>query len=228
MMGILSSLVSVAAPVVGGLFGGPVGAAIGAGIGSAVSGYQASKDTQKATDKNLAFQQKGLDYAMSINKQPLEYRDKALEQYGAFLGLNDTPSTLVEDVRSSPFYSSMVDEGQQGLAAGLSATGGLRTGNANEAFSGLNQRVLQSLVNQRLGALKQLSSTPIITSGVQAGYSNMGSAAQQGALGSAQALQTGAGEAFKSLLPLLTAPSAPSTAGSYSAPLSQYQNWVTV
>ena len=172
--------------------------------GSIISGSMSASASKKAAKLSAEQQERGLDYAKEINAPVVGARNKALEQYQAFLGLGDQPSTLIEDVRQSPFYSAMVDEGQQGLAAGLSATGGLRTGGANEAFAGLNQRVLQNLVNQRLSGLQSLSMAPINTSGVQSSYTNIGNTQAMGGVAAANAMQQGYGGALQALIPAIS------------------------
>lgn len=52
-MGLLSSIIGAAAPVVGGIFGGPVGSAIGGALGGAISAKGQPKSTSSTTQQQL-------------------------------------------------------------------------------------------------------------------------------------------------------------------------------
>lgn len=67
---------------------------------------------------------------------------------------------FIGDVQSSPFYQSMINQGEQAVGRNMSMTGGLRSGTANEALAQNSQNVLQNLVNQRLQGLQGMANLP--------------------------------------------------------------------
>jgi hypothetical protein len=158
------------------------------GVGNVLGiGESATKYARKAGEVDLAFKQKGLDYLKSAIDPRLETEQQARQALMGFYGLGGGQQDFISEVQKSPFYQSMLEQGRQGVGAGLSATGQLRGGLAPETFYQQDQQVLQDLVNQRLSGLTGLAQPTSVTPIAQM-YSGMGesAAAQQQAIGQAK------------------------------------------
>ena len=129
---------------------------------------------------------------------------------------------FIDDVQQSPFYQSMVDQGEDAVARGASYTGGVRSGGTSEALAQNSQNVLQGLVNQRLGGLTTMSRLPSNTNNIAAGMAGVGNTQAMGqvAVGQIeqqriQGLGTAIGQGFQAWgnKPYQT----PATGGQYGA-----------
>lgn len=106
-------------------------------------------------------------------------------------GQASSQNQFVEDVQQSPFYGSMIREGEQAIGRNLSMTGGLRTGTANEALAQNSQNVLQTLVSDRLRGLGDMARLPSNANTIGQSMANVGGINAQGQVASAQATQQG-------------------------------------
>ena len=93
----------------------------------------------------------------------------------------------------SPFYQSMLQQGEDTILRNASATGGLRSGNAQQALAQNSQNVLNNLVQQQLGGISGLARTPLNTNQIASQMGNIGRQAGQGYLDAYGAQQQGLG-----------------------------------
>lgn len=165
------------------------------GISKAIFG-DPSKDIRKASDAQLAFQQDALDYMKGVQAPVLAQRDQALGLLGGFYTDPASQSQFIDNVQASPFYQSMIDQGETAVLRNQAATGGLRSGTANLNLAQNSQNVLQGLVNQQLAGLSGLAQTPINTQGISSVYQNMGQNVGQAGIAQANAQQQQLGQLF--------------------------------
>ncbi|MGB3724815.1 MAG: tail fiber domain-containing protein [Glaciecola sp.] len=156
-----------------------------------LTGKTAARAAGEASDASLGFQREALDYLKQTQQPLLE-----AQQFGLG-GLQDYYSGnqqgLIDQVQASPFYSSMIDQGEEAVLRGAAATGGLRSGDTYQALAQNSQNVLQSLVGQQLGGLGQMAGFQPNTGAVAGQIGNMGTTTAQGITGAAQARQDGIG-----------------------------------
>lgn len=161
------------------------------GVWDDLTGKTAANAAGEASEASLGFQREALDYLKQTQQPLLE-----AQQFGLG-GLQDYYSGnqqgLIDQVQASPFYSSMIDQGEESALRGAAATGGLRSGGTNQALAQNSQNVLQSLVNQQLGGLGQMAGFQPNTGAVAGQIGNMGTTTAQGITGAAQARQDGIG-----------------------------------
>ncbi len=169
---------------------------IGDIFGDITGANDAADASREASAQNLAFQQQGLDYLKEVQQPVLDIRNQALPAlYGFYDPTNPSgQADFVQGVQQSPFYESMIQQGEEAVLRNQAATGGLRSGTTQQNLARNSQGVLQGLVNQQLQGLGSFAQTPINAGQIANQYGQMGQAAAQGALGAAQAQQAGMGQ----------------------------------
>jgi len=98
---------------------------------------------------------------------------------------------FIEDVKGDYFYQGMVDQGEEAISRNAAMTGGLRSGNANEALAQNNQNVLKGLVDQRLQGLRGFTGSGL-EGQIAGATSAIGQTLGQGQIAAGQALAQGA------------------------------------
>ncbi|MCH9646354.1 MAG: tail fiber domain-containing protein [Proteobacteria bacterium] len=142
-----------------------------------------------AAEQQRAYEERALDYMIEKEALPTQFRDQGLSALGEYYGGNQ--QGLIDQVQSSPFYQSMMQEGQDAVLRGAGATGGLRSGNANTALAQKSQQVLNNAVQQQLSGLSGLAGLNLNTNAIANQTSNIGSTVAQGMIGTEQSRQAG-------------------------------------
>ena len=118
---------------------------------------QAAKDAEAAGEATLAEQQ-ALKTEIGDIYSP--YMDAGTT---AFNSLNDyysgDQSAIIEQAESSPFMSSLIEQGESAIARNAQSTGGWRTGTSNENLAQNSQNVLSSLVSEILAGQSSIAQT---------------------------------------------------------------------
>lgn len=161
-------------------------------IGDITGANKAADASRDASELSAGFQREALDYLKTSQAPLLEAQQFGLSGLMDYFGGNQ--QGLIDQVQSSPFYSSMIDQGEEAVLRNQAATGGLRSGTAKNALAQNSQNVLQGLVNQQLGGLGQLAGYQPNTAGVAQATSNIGNTLAQGITAGAQAQQAGMGQ----------------------------------
>lgn len=94
---------------------------------------------------------------------------------------------FIEGVKQDPFYQSMLTQGEEAILRSSAATGGLRSGTANEALAQSNQNVLNQLTQQKLAGLREFTGATGYESGIANTISGIGTTTAQGMTAAAQA-----------------------------------------
>lgn len=142
--------------------------------GLAIAGatvYAANKSAGAASDASQT-QANSAQAGIDATNQRFEQIQKLLSPYvtagnGALtaqqdlLGLNGAPAqqTAVNNIESMPYFQGLVKQGENGILANASATGGLRGGNVQAALGQFRPQLLASLIQQQfsnLGGISQL------------------------------------------------------------------------
>ncbi len=156
-----------------------------------------SDDIRKGTELDVAARREELDYLKEVQAPVLAARNEALPLISDFFtGGPEAQEQLIGTVRASPFYQSMIDEGEEAVLRNAAVTGGLRTGAANLNLARNSQNVLQNLVNQQLSGLGSLAQTPINTSQIGSAIRGIGQTQGQGIIAEANANQALGGQVF--------------------------------
>ena len=156
-----------------------------------ITGKTAAEASSDAADTSVAFQREALDYLKQSQQPLLEAQQFGLSGLMDYYGGNQ--QGVVDAAMQSPYYTSMLAQGEEAVLRNAAATGGLRSGNAQQALATNSQNVLNSAIGQQLSGLQTLSGFQPNTTGIANMTSGIGSTLAQGQLGAAQAQQTGLG-----------------------------------
>jgi hypothetical protein len=141
------------------------------------------------TQKGIMKREYGLkadaaDYIRALEEQPLGVRGEALGGLrNLFLGDQSYQQQMIDRSMQSPLYQAIMstqDEGEEAIMRNAAMTGGLRSGNVQEALYGYNQdlsaRALLESYNQQLqglGGLSQAQGMPSQLAGLLSGSVNL-------------------------------------------------------
>lgn len=107
---------------------------------------KAAKNAKKLGQATLAEQQALKTEIGDIYNPRMQQGEQAFGEIADFYGGNQ--QTIIDQAQSSPFMSSLIDQGESAIARNAQSTGGWRTGTSNENLAQNSQNVLMNLVNQ--------------------------------------------------------------------------------
>lgn len=110
-------------------------------------------------------------------------------------------SAFVQGLLQDPFYQMMIERGEEGVLRNASATGGLRSGNSQDALYRANQDVLRGIYDERVSGLEGLARLPSNANQIAQTTAGIGQTLGQGVIGAGQARQ----DAYGQLINLATA-----------------------
>ncbi len=189
-----------------------VGVSAAVGVGSQIyAGNVAAKGAKRAAGTAAAGTQGRIDYLLEQEALPQELREGALARIGGLAGLpggEGTQADLIERARTSPLYGAITgarEEGEEAILRRAGATGGLRSGNVQEALYDYNvqleNRALLEAYEQEKGVLGGLASLPSQASEIGLAIEGKGATIAAGQTGVARAKVgaiTGAGDVLQS------------------------------
>lgn len=185
-----------------------VGAALG---GSLVSGLFSSRQQTKAANAATAAQTQASEASIAEQQRQFNEIQKILQPYvqggtnafgaqQALLGLSgaEAQQKAINELQTSPQFTSLLQQGENAMLQNASATGGLRGGNTQQALMQYRPQLLNSLLENRfnqLGAISQQGLGAATQTGAfgQTASNNISNAYQQiGAANAGNALARGA------------------------------------
>lgn len=174
--------------------------------GSLIGGVVASKSASKAADATKDATQAGIDQQNkqfdAVQKLLLPYTSAgpgALTGQQDLLGLNGQQAqrTAINGIQNSAQFDALARQGETGILANASATGGLRGGNTQGALATFRPQLLSALIDQqysRLGGLTSLgenAAAGVGNAGIQSGNNVTSLLGQMGAANAGNALAQG-------------------------------------
>lgn len=144
-------------------------AAISAGA-SILGGIAGGKGASKAAKVQAAAYQKGIDEQSrefgitQQNEAPyLQAGNGGLSAYLGLLGLGPQGATgqqsAIDQLKTSPLFTSLMSNGTSSILANAAATGGLRGGNTQDALSRLGVDTLSNVIQNQLSNYGSLINT---------------------------------------------------------------------
>lgn len=146
----------VATAVVGGsLLGGYMGGEAQTDAANTAAGAQ-----MQSAQLGIAEQRRQFDAVQALLKPYTDAGEGSLIGYNDLLGMNgaDKQRLAINGIAMGPEYEAMMQQGEEGILANASATGGLRGGNTQMALAQFRPQVLSQLIDQRFQRLGGLTS----------------------------------------------------------------------
>ena len=126
------------------------------GANSAYTGAEtAALNALQGSQISAGAQQQALQYLQQQDQLPSGLREAALTSLG---GLYGGSGSITGRAMASPAYKAAVQQGENAVLRNASATGGLRSGTANENLAKVNQDALISAYNDQVNGLQGLAS----------------------------------------------------------------------
>lgn len=152
------------------------------------SANRASSAQVQAAQLGVDEQQRQFD-AMREMLQP--YIDGGADSLAAQLSLagangSDAEQQAIDAILNGPTYQAMVDQGEDGILANASATGGLRGGDVQGALGQFRPQMMTQMINDRfsklggLAGLGQASAAGVGAAGINTGQNIAGAYTQMG------------------------------------------------
>ena len=171
-------------------------------IWGGITGSTAAGAATGAATTQAAYQQRALDYLKSREAVPLEISGGALQQLGGLYGLPGgvgDQQAFIDQARQSPLYGAIVggrEQGEEAIMRRAGMTGGLRSGNVQEALydynTQLENRALMGAYGEQLGGLQYLAGMqPQGAAGIAGMTAGIGGTLAGGQIAAAQAQQAG-------------------------------------
>jgi hypothetical protein len=144
--------------IIGGVVAG--GAALGAG-------YMQSKAAEEAGQRQESMYGKGIEEQRRQQQETAarlapftQAGEEALKQQRILMGLEgpEAQAAAISQIEQSPEFQEAVRQGEAGMLANASATGGLRGGNVQSALAQFRPQMLSAMIQQRMAQLGGLTS----------------------------------------------------------------------
>lgn len=148
---------------------------------------------EDAANIQAQAQREALAYLREREKLPQAFREGALTNLGSEYGLTldqngkiiPDGSSILQRAEASPFYSTAVRRGEEAVLRNASATGGLRSGNTNEALAEVNTNALLNAYNQQLSGLQGFANLPSNANNIASSMAGIGQTLAQGQIADA-------------------------------------------
>lgn len=158
--------------------------------GTVVTGYLQSEAIKDSGDAAAASQDRSAELGIAENRRQFDKLQALLKPYvegggSAFtaqqdlIGLNgpEAEEKAIAALEGSPRFDAIVKQGEAGILANASATGGLRGGDVEGALAQFRPQVLSQLIEDRynklggIAGIGQASAAGVGAAGIQTGNS---------------------------------------------------------
>lgn len=163
-----------------------------------------------ASKLQAEYQREALDYLKEREAIPQALREEALTGLGGIYGLESgegSQEELIDRALASPLYRAITGgraEGEEAILRNAAMTGGLRSGNVQDALYDYNvdleNRALLEAYNQQLQGLSGLANLPSMAREIAAGTSGIGQTLAQGQIGTAQTRAAAENQIFEDVI----------------------------
>lgn len=150
---------------------------------------KAAKAQIRAAEQATAIQKEQFDYIKDLIAPYEEGGEKAFMSTLDLLGLGTGSQTqAINNLTNQSYFQELLNQGEQGILANASATGGLRGGNTQAALAQFRPNMIQQLVQQQLQNLGGITNTGMSGVNALAGAGqNFANQASQAAMSAGQA-----------------------------------------
>lgn len=165
-----------------------------------LTGKTAGEAAKEGSQISAQAQREQLAYLKEINKLPQQYKEQALAKLsGAYgLGGDEAQEEFFSGLKTSPIYEATMggrDAGEEAIMRNAGATGGLRSGNVQDALSrysgDLENEAFMRALNFETGGLSGLSGIDAGSSQIANTIGGIGKTLGQGVTAAGQAESQG-------------------------------------
>lgn len=169
-------------------------------VGSITGSTKAADAARDGAGITAAGQRDALAYLKETEALPQELRKGALGIRGGLFGLGDmTQPAAMSAITNSADYQNVLksrEAGEEAILRNAGATGGLRSGNVNQALAGFNIGLEQDAYQAALQGLSGLAQLPSNANQIAGLTASIGQTLGQGRIAEGQAVQAGRGLAL--------------------------------
>lgn len=140
------------------------------------------------------YQQRALNYLQERDIVPRGFSEGAMKRLGGFYGLQGGEEDVMNRYQESPLYANLQagrEQGEDAILRNASMTGGLRSGNVQEALYDYNVNSERNALGQYMQGLDQFTGYPSYATQIAGQTAGIGQTLAQGQIASAQAQQSG-------------------------------------
>lgn len=159
-----------------------------------IIGETAADAARGAAGTSAAYQQQALDYLKERDIVPKVFSEGATKRLGGFYGLEGGEEGAMDAYKESPIYANLMAGrglGEEAILRNAAMTGGLRSGNVQEALYDYNVMAEQDALNRYMAGLGGFTGLSGYAPQVAGTMTGIGQTLAQGQLGAAQAQQQG-------------------------------------
>lgn len=151
---------------------------------------EAQRASERAAAQQVGAQREALEYMKEREALPQQAREAALTQLSGAFGLPGFDSVdIMERAKASPLYEAQLEEGQEAVMRQAAMTGGLRSGNVQDALAGQARQALLSSYGQQLSGLQGLAQLPSYAPQIAGGMQGIGQTQAQATMAQGAAKQ---------------------------------------
>lgn len=191
---------------------GSLGLIDGDSISGAGAGSAAAQSSVQAAKIQADFQREALDYLKESEALPQQFREGALTTLGGLYGLEGgegSQQELIDAAKASPLYGAIMgglDASEEAILRNAGATGGLRSGNVQQALADnaeqLQNSALLSSYQDQLSGIQGLAGLSSNANQIAQQMSSIGTTLGQGQVAAANAQAAAEQNATNNLLGL--------------------------
>lgn len=161
-------------------------------MGGGKGAKKAARAQVDAINKSIAAQTEQFNYIKDLISPYEQGGNQAFMAQLDLLGLGTgSQEDAINNLTSQPYFTGLVNQGEQALLQNASATGGLRGGNIQAALAQFRPNMIQQLVQQQLSNLGGITGTGMQSVGVLSNASqNFANNMSQAQMGIGQANAT--------------------------------------
>ncbi|MFV2057387.1 MAG: hypothetical protein ACC707_13020 [Thiohalomonadales bacterium] len=160
--------------------------------GNYYTSKKASEASAAAADKDLEWQNRSLDYQIKADKLPRQYRESAQSKLAGVYGLEGgtgSQQDVIDEAMQSPLYSNLLDRGEESVLRNASATGGFRSGNAQDNLTRSSQDALINTYDRQIDGLNNMANIGSNTESISNSMSSIGDSVAQAGVAQGQIYQ---------------------------------------
>lgn len=175
------------------------------GLWEDITGESAASAATGAAGTAASYQQQAIDYLKQMGAYPLAAQQQMAQVYG-LAGTPEEQQAALTGLQQTPYYTGIMGgkaAGEEAIMRQAAMTGGLRSGNVQEALYDYNAQLERQALQSALGGLSGLAGMSTYAGDIAGGMAGIGSTLASGQMQAAKAEQAGTGALLTAAAPLI-------------------------